>query len=105
MYKCYLKNSKIKRIIDSNNVRINSLRYDETLPSMEYFNDSIHRQYWYMGGVLHRVTGPAIIFNNDNIFVRHEWIYYGYNYTFNEWLIKNDELSKIEKMLLKLKYN
>jgi hypothetical protein len=57
-------------------------------------------KYWYVHGHLHRTDGPAIEFASGVIwwYLRHK------EYSFDEWLEVNTDLTHEQKVMMKLQY-
>lgn len=79
--------------------RLRGLTHRDDGPAYE--SEEHGYQAWYIHGLRHRTDGPAIIWARGR---ETEWWLNHVEYTFEEWLSANTELSEEQKVMLKLKY-
>lgn len=106
-HRCYLKNNEQLIINSHRDIPWDNLRYDENLPSVIQYNSNtneIYMEQWVYDNTTYRINGPAIIDYSITDNSRYHWYWKGMIYNLNSWLIKNDELSNKEKVLIKLIY-
>lgn len=103
-YIYYLKGGVVDRTVNFDDRFLSKLRYDENKPSMKKINiitNELIFEQWIKNRTTHRMSGPAIIFYDDR---SPKWYMEGYSLPLSTWLNINNELTNIEKIIMRLKY-
>jgi hypothetical protein len=66
-------------------------------PAIEYADGT---KSWFQNGVRHRTDGPAVEYANGTPI----WFLNNQEYSFNQWLDANSDLTHGEKVIMKLQY-
>jgi hypothetical protein len=77
--------------------KVDDKLHREDGPAVEWADGTTE---WAINGKLRRLDGPAVEWADG----RKEWYLDGYSLPFDEWLDRNTELTKEEKVMMKLKY-
>jgi hypothetical protein len=84
--------------IDVNGIKewyLNGLLHRTDGPAREWANGG---KQWFLNDELHRTDGPACEWDDGDT----EWYLDDNNYTFDEWLEINSDLTHEEKVMMKL---